>query len=380
MADSRRQRILIITRNLPPLVGGMERLNWHMADELAKGASVRVIGPGGAAALAPRGVPVDEIPVRPLARFLSGAQWRAVRLARRWRPDVVLAGSGLTAPLAWLSARACGAEAAVYVHGLDIVVPHRIYRHLWLPALRRMDRVIANSHATAELAQQAGVEPQRISIVHPGVTMPVLDPTARSRFRDEHGLSNRPLLLSVGRLTRRKGLREFVTDVLPLVVARRSDVLLVVVGDAPRQALYAEAQTPQSIQAAADSAGVGANIAFLGRLSDSDLHAAYQAADVHVFPVQAIANDPEGFGMVAVEAAAHGLPTVAYSTAGVVDAVAEGMSGHLIAPGGGTAFAKAVLCKLNQPLLVERVRAHAEQFVWDRFGNRMMVELLNQVC
>lgn len=30
------QRVLIITRNLPPLVGGMERLNWHMADELIK--------------------------------------------------------------------------------------------------------------------------------------------------------------------------------------------------------------------------------------------------------------------------------------------------------------------------------------------------------
>lgn len=35
-------RILIVTRNLPPLVGGMERLNWHMAEELAKVAEVRV--------------------------------------------------------------------------------------------------------------------------------------------------------------------------------------------------------------------------------------------------------------------------------------------------------------------------------------------------
>jgi phosphatidylinositol alpha-1,6-mannosyltransferase len=32
--------ILLITRNLPPLVGGMERLNWHMADELAKHAKL----------------------------------------------------------------------------------------------------------------------------------------------------------------------------------------------------------------------------------------------------------------------------------------------------------------------------------------------------
>lgn len=45
-----RLRILLITRNMPPLVGGMERLNWHMADELAKRANMAVIGPRGAKA------------------------------------------------------------------------------------------------------------------------------------------------------------------------------------------------------------------------------------------------------------------------------------------------------------------------------------------
>ena len=50
MPESKRQKILIITRNLPHLVGGMERLNWHMADELSKYTDVRVIGPSGSAA------------------------------------------------------------------------------------------------------------------------------------------------------------------------------------------------------------------------------------------------------------------------------------------------------------------------------------------
>lgn len=50
----KKQRILLITRNLPPLVGGMERLNWHMADELSKYAEVKVVGPTGAAAVKPK--------------------------------------------------------------------------------------------------------------------------------------------------------------------------------------------------------------------------------------------------------------------------------------------------------------------------------------
>ena len=62
-------RILHITRNLPPLVGGMERLNWHIADELSRYAQVQLIGPEGSSALRPTAVQVTEVPLRPLPRY-----------------------------------------------------------------------------------------------------------------------------------------------------------------------------------------------------------------------------------------------------------------------------------------------------------------------
>lgn len=367
-------RILIVTRNLPPLWGGMERLNWHVADELARRAEVRVVGPAGAAAHAPPGVRLHEVPLKPLARFLLGAQWRALRLARAWKPQLVLAGSGLTAPLALLAARACGAKAAAYVHGLDVTVPHLVYRRAWLPALRRMDRVVANSGATARLAALAGVSPDRIGIVHPGVSLAMggREHAVAERFRAEHSLGMGPLLLSVGRLTQRKGLREFVTEALPIIATARPDVRLVVVGDAPTDALHAHPQTPQSIGAAAEAAGVGRNVRFLGVITDPNrLAACYRAADVHVFPVRDIPDDPEGFGMVAVEAASHGLPTVAFAVGGVADAVADGTSGALVASGDYAAFAGTVLRLLAVPIAADRVRSHAERFSWPRFGNAL---------
>lgn len=172
MVELQRTRILLITRNLPPLVGGMERLNWHMADELAKAAEVRIIGPQGSAVMAPATVAMQEVPLKPLWNFLLRAAWKARQVAKRWRPHVVLAGSGLTAPLAWLAARACGARAVAYVHGLDVAVKHPLYRALWLPAIRRMDVVIANSRPTATLCRQIGVAAEHIAIVHPGVELP----------------------------------------------------------------------------------------------------------------------------------------------------------------------------------------------------------------
>ena len=372
--------LLLITRNFPPLWGGMERLNWHLAGELAKHHAVHVIAPQGAVAQAPAGVGVTEVPLRPLRRFLLAATWAARREARRLQPEVVLAGSGLTAPLALLAARACGARTAAYVHGLDLAVPHPVYRALWLPALRRMDRVIANSRATAALAERAGVPCAHIGIVHPGVDLPQPDPLARARFRARHALGDAAVLLSVGRLTARKGLREFVAEVLPRILARRPDVQLLIVGDVPAQALFAEAQTPESIHAAAAQAGVDEHVRFLGTQFGQDLADAYAGADVHVFPVREIANDPEGFGMVAAEAAAHGLPTVAYATGGVVDAVAEGASGRLVPPHDADAFADAVLQMLHSPPSPQTMQAFAARFAWPAFGAsvRCALELVSR--
>jgi len=56
MSVAAQPRILIVTRNLPPLVGGMERLNWHMAHELSKVAEVRIVGPTDSATLLPAGM------------------------------------------------------------------------------------------------------------------------------------------------------------------------------------------------------------------------------------------------------------------------------------------------------------------------------------
>lgn len=372
--------LFLITRNFPPLLGGMERLNYHLAKEMAKYGRVQVVAPQGAAAYQPEGVEVIEVPGDAAGRFLLGAWWRGWRAARRFRPEVVLAGSGLTAPLAWTAARLVGAKAAVYLHGLDVAIPHPLYRLVWRPFLRRMDRVIVNSGPTAALARNIGISPAQLAVVPPGVTLPVSclesqRQKAKREFRFRHNLGAGPLLLAVGRLTTRKGLLEFVRDVLPQLVAQVPDIQLAIVGGLPRKALAAQAQTPQQIREAAGAMGVAERLHFLGEITEEELATAYLAADVHVFPVREIPGDPEGFGMVAVEAAAYGLPTVAYASGGVVDAVADGVSGRLVLPGDAVGFAAAVLEMLRRPPDWRGMRAYAERFSWESFGVRL-VEVL----
>lgn len=372
MSETERRRVLLVTRNFPPLWGGMERLNWHLAAELARRCELRIVAPQGAARHAPTRVGVREVPLAPLHRFVLHAALAARGEARAFRPHVVLAGSGLTAPLALWAARACGARSAAYVHGLDIVVPHPVYRALWRPALKRIDHVIANSAPTARLARNAGVSGARLAIVHPGVTIPEMDSAARRRFRTRWGIADHAsVLLSVGRLTARKGLREFVLEALPAITRARPNVVLVIVGDAPAHALYARAQTPLSILEAARAVHLTDHVRWLGKLVGQELADAYFGADVLVFPVRDLPGDPEGFGMVALEAAAHGLSTVAYATGGVVDAVAEGCSGRLVAAQDAAAFAAAVLDTLEQPFEPQAMRIFAERFAWPRFGAKL---------
>lgn len=371
-------RILLITRNLPPLVGGMERLNWHMADELAKQAEVQVIGPGGAAELAPNSVTLTEAPLKPLPLFLLISFLKGLWVIIRKKPDIILAGSGLTAPIAWLLSKLCGARSAAYLHGFDITVDNGIYRKLWRPTFKKLDRIIVNSTPTRELALAAGVSQHKITIVHPGVSLPDKpQPEARIlAFREQHGLIGKKILLSVGRLTTRKGLKEFVELSLPSIVQEEPEAMLVVIGEAPKNSLGAGVQTEESIKEQAEKSGVADHIKFLGVITDKErLATAYEAADVHVFPVRHIPDDPEGFGMVAIEAAAHGLPTIAFATGGVIDAVSSGASGYLVECNNYKKFSQQVIQVLKQSIAAEDIQEFSFAFSWHEFGEHIWTNL-----
>jgi phosphatidylinositol alpha-1,6-mannosyltransferase len=138
------------------------------------------------------------------------------------------------------------------------------------------------------------------------------------------------VLLTVGRLIRRKGAAWFAEQVLPRLAA---DVVYAVVGEGPER---------EAIRAAAERAGVAPRIRLLGRLSDDLLAAAYAASDIFVMPNIEVAGDLEGFGLVALEAAAAGLPVVAADLEGIADAVRDGENGILAPPEDSVAFAAAI--------------------------------------
>ena len=369
---------LVITRNLPPLQGGMERLGWHIIDELRRDSRAHVIGPKGCRSRLPQGVTATELPLAPLPVFLACALVTALLQALRRQPRLILAGSGLTAPFAWLAARIAGSHCVVYLHGLDVDAPNRLYRWLWHPVLRSFDQVLVNSRYTEQLALDIGIAADRVAVLNPGVSLPDIGQAEehRTEFRERYHLGASPVLLYVGRITPRKGLTDFLLGSFPKILARKPDARLVIVGSEPKHALNHRKGERARLTAAIDSAHLHRSVLFLQDISDDVLRSAYFAADVLVFPVQAHPNDHEGFGMVALEAAAHGLPTVSFAVGGVPDAVIEHRTGRLIAPGDNAAFYSAVLDYLDYPpsersARIAEIHTHATRFAWPEFGARL---------
>lgn len=362
---------LFITRNLPPLVGGMERLALEAITALATETPVSVIGPRGCTPWVPG--QVVEVSHTSAAGFISASWWAGRRLAAAQAPCWVVGGSGLAAPAVVAAASRAGARSACFVHGLDLVVNSAPYRALCLPALRRMDLVIANSHNTARLAAAVGVDVGRVQVLHPGVAAGV--PEAGDAFMTGYPVATgRPLLMFVGRLLPRKGVAAFVRNVMPKVVAQHPDVLMVVAGGAAGDALTGAGGESARLNDAIADARLSGHVLCTGQLDDEMLHSLYAAATLMVFPVRDVPGDVEGFGMVALEAAAHGLPTLAFAAGGVPDAVADGISGHLVQPGDYAAMVRRIHRYLSgdqDGVTAAGCRAFAGRFAWSEFGERL---------
>jgi glycosyltransferase involved in cell wall biosynthesis len=334
---ARAARWWFVTRKRLPAIGGMERL-WHeLTSRVARRRDIEIV------AIAPR---------QPLAAFLVQAAVRLAHACRRGEVALVHLGDPVLAPLA-LIPRRFGIPVVVTIHGLDVVYASPIYRAWRWTFLRNFDAYVCISGAARDVALRARLPPARLHVIEPGVE--ARPPSAAVRQRD--------LLLYVGRLVRRKGLAWFVRDVLPELARDRPNLRLVVVGDGPERA---------AIEAAAHLAGVATRIEWRGHCDDAQKAELFGQASICVMPNVAVAGDMEGFGLVALEAAAAGCPVIASNLEGLRDALAGGRTGTLLPPQDAPAWIREIRGQLDDPdRSLRRAAAICDDIVRNRTWDAM---------
>jgi glycosyltransferase involved in cell wall biosynthesis len=109
----------------------------------------------------------------------------------------------------------------------------------------------------------------------------------------------------------------------------------------------------------------GPHVTFLGRVSDDDIRQLYRRAAVTLLPGE------EDFGIVPLEAQACGRPVVALGRGAALETVIDGETGALVDDLSAPAFAEAIARTVDGTFDSGRIRAHAERFGRDRFGDEM---------
>jgi phosphatidylinositol alpha-1,6-mannosyltransferase len=109
-----------------------------------------------------------------------------------------------------------------------------------------------------------------------------------------------------------------------------------------------------------------ANVHLVGYIPDADLPDYYRAADVFILPTRTA----EGFGLVLMEAAASGIPSIATDSGAPREVVDDGVTGLLVPPGAPDALASAITTLYRSPELLSQMGRAAltrsASFTWDR--------------
>lgn len=286
---------------------------------------------------------------------------RALRLALTHRFDAVHAGRALPEGLvAWLVARLTGRPAVIYAHGEELTTwgsggKYQAMRF----ALRHADRVIANSDFTRDELLRMGVTDERITLINPGVDTGRFRPDLPcDDLKNQIGLlPGQKLILSVGRLSRRKGF-DMVVKSLPDLARHGVDA---------RYALIGIGEDWDYLGDLALELGVSDRVHRLGHVAQEDLPRWYNACDVFIMPNREINGDTEGFGMVFIEAGACGKPVIAGQAGGTGAAVVEGVTGLRVNGTRQEAVTEALQCILQDIAYAHKLGDAAYTRAKDRF-------------
>ncbi|MBF8186900.1 glycosyltransferase family 4 protein [Nonomuraea sp. K274] len=339
-----------------PAAGGAEAYAWEMAGRLARsGHSVWFVtarAPGQRRRAEREGVRIARMggPYTVYPRVLA---WL---LGRRQAFDVVLdCQNGIPFFTPWVLPRRTGIFCVVHhVHDrqFDVHLPRwlaAVGRFLEGPASRwtyRRHQSVAVSPSTVHAMRERLGWTGPIHIVPNGVTVTTVPREPRSAA---------PRLVCVGRLVAHKRVG-LLLDAVPELRERWPGLTVDVIGRGPEEARL--------------RAGLPEGVTMHGYLPDEDKESLIASAWLQVS-----ASQGEGWGLCVLEAAALGVPTVAFDVDGLRDAVRHGETGWLVPEGAD--LGKGIAAALDEvegaaaEAYGERCRAWAAGFSWDRSAERM---------
>ena len=319
------KRILIVTQDFPPETGGIQSYLSELARHFhQRGHHVVVICPGSPDTPSPLPPEVKVIRIRIHSSWLFlPLIFRLPRLLGEGRFSHVVYAQWQASLSELLMSRKSGSpQSLCLVCGRELLTSVLIPFHKVLCrfAFRRINVAVPISRAVETLLLEIGRPCGKIVQVYPGVDPDRFHPVDPGFLRKRYVLDDGPVIVSMARMVRRKGM-DLLMRAFADVLKTTPSAWLVLGGDGP--------ESP-ALRALATELKVADRVRFPGRISEEELAAHYSVASVFALPSRQGATDVEGFGIVYLEAGACEIPVVGTRTGGVVDAVQDGVTGLLV--------------------------------------------------
>lgn len=269
----------------------------------------------------------------------------------------------------WLVSRLENIPLVVFAHGEELTTWGRGAKYQLMKfVLKRAQRVIANSEHTKSTLIEMGVDHGKIGVVYPGVDLERFKSGLPiTGFKEIHGLRpDVPLVLSIGRLSRRKGF-DNTLRAMGLLRANGLDFDYVIGGTG---------EDRQYLKAIIDELGLNACAKLIGQVDEVDLPRWLNACDVFAMPNREINGDNEGFGMVFLEAAACGKPSIAGKDGGTGAAVLDEVTGFRVDGASVGEIAQALEAMLRNPEKGKKMGEAGMKRATEFFGWRSVAERL----
>ena len=330
------KKTLLLTENFPPKEGGSGRWFWELYSRLPNDKVLIVAND------TPEGREFDKTHELDIVRIeLESTEWglastkglgfywetirKVLKLIKEHDIEEVHCGrvipEGVIARALKLLA---GARYNCFVHGEDVETAATSREHSLLVknVCKNASMLICNSENTANIVRKLGFDSgSKCEVLHPGVDTSRFEVAAPdTSFRQQMGWSGKRVLLTVGRLQRRKG-QDFLIKSMPTLLNEFPDLFYAVVG---RGECYDE------LISLVDQHELHDKVCVYPDMDDEALIKCYQQCDIFILPNRTIGNDIEGFGMVLVEAQVCGKPVIAGDSGGTRETMNIGKTGHII--------------------------------------------------
>ena len=347
---------LIITRSFPPSIGGMQNLMWGLANSISKLDIVKVFADyeinhnefddkvsfsiervGGAKILRKyrKAYLINEyLKSNNKIKNIIADHWKSLELIKTDKKKI------------------CLIHSKEINHAKGTRLNNRV-----LKVLNNVKLIISNSEFTKNLAIQNGINPDLITVIHPGV-QPVENIDSKNLKKAKDLLSNKnPKLITVSRFDKRKN-HEKVIMAIKNLKQIYPKILYTCIG-------YGEEE--EKLKDLTKQLGLQENIIFLNNISQELKNAIVSNSNIFVMPSIIHKKSVEGFGIAFIEAAQYGLPSIGGKDGGASDAIIHEKTGLICDGNNLDDIYTSILNLLEKQKYIEfgkSAKENSKNFLW----------------